>query len=100
MSDIIPRLALPPVPAQIRRAQVTGRTLRPIAGGQTAAPRLRAVQQRRARSAARIHSPQELGLLALCAGCVALIAGLTIFTILRDKAYLDRTTPLVAPLSR
>lgn len=99
MPDIIPGLALPPVPAQIRRAPATGRSLRPIAGGRAAATRQRA-EQRRARSAARAHSPQELGLLALCAGCVALIAGLLTFSILRDKAYLDRTTPVVAPLNR
>lgn len=36
--------------------------------------------------------------MALCAGAVTLVAGLIVFTTIRDQAYLDRTEPLMAPL--
>jgi hypothetical protein len=63
-----------------------------VAGG-------RAVRRQRGRAAtARRHSPPELGLLALCAVSVALVAGLVTFTIVRDQAYLDLSAPLATPL--
>lgn len=36
--------------------------------------------------------------MALCAGAVTLVAGLIVFTTMRDLVYLDRTEPLMAPL--
>ena len=57
-----------------------------------------AVRRQRGRAAtARRHSRPELGLLALCAVCVAATAGLVTFSIVRDQAYLDWSAPLTAP---
>lgn len=81
----------------------------PLAAPPSRAPGLRSVrtQQRnevvRRATAARCHSPQELGLLALCATCVALVSALVTFSILRDQSFLDqapgRSTPVAAPLN-
>lgn len=74
--------------------------LQPLTGGRLAVTRrIPGESQRRTPAAARCrHSPQELGLMALCAGAVTLVAGLIVFTTIRDQAYLDRTEPLMAPL--
>lgn len=74
--------------------------LKPLTGGRVAATRrIPAKAKRRTRTAARCrHSPQELSLMALCAGAVTLVAGLIVFTTMRDLVYLDRTEPLMAPL--
>ena len=74
--------------------------LKPLTGGRVAATRrIPAEAKRRTRTAARCrHSPQELSLMALCAGAVTLVAGLIVFTTMRDQVYLDRTEPLMAPL--
>lgn len=68
-------------------------TLVSVAGGRTVAVR----RQRGRAATARSHSRPELGLLALCAGCVALVTALVTFTIVRDQAYLDWSAPLTAP---
>lgn len=67
-------------------------TLVSVAGGRV--PR----RQRNRAAAVRRHTTPELGLLALCAVCVAGVAGLVTFSILRDQAYLDWSAPLVTPL--
>lgn len=36
--------------------------------------------------------------MALCAVAVTLVAGLAVFTTMRDQVYLDRTELLMAPL--
>lgn len=74
--------------------------LKPLTGGRLAATRrIPGETKRRTRTTARSrHSPQELSLMALCAGAVTLVAGLIVFTTMRDLVYLDRTEPLMAPL--
>lgn len=54
-------------------------------------------RQRGRAAAARRHTRQELGLLALCSVSVALVTGLVTFSIVRDQAYLDWSAPLAAP---
>jgi hypothetical protein len=89
-----------PVLPLIRIAQPPRAKLIPIAGGRSHYRRVSGEQRRPARVAARCHTPQELGLLVLCAACVAFIGGLTVFTIMRDRAWLDRSTPIVEPMNR
>ena len=91
MTDSISRRA--PALPQLRPASTPETALRPIIGGRASARR-----QRRIKAAARRHSPQELGLMALCAGAVTLVTGMIVFTTMRDQVYLNRTEPLIAPL--
>lgn len=88
-----------PVLPQIRMVQHPRAGLMPIASSRLQYRRS-PDHRRPARAAARCHTPQELGVLVLCAACVAIIAGLTAFSILRDKAWLDRSTPapIVEPM--
>jgi putative intracellular protease/amidase len=92
MPDSTSRLRAPVLPKS-RPAQAPGTALVPIAGGRTATRPKPVVA-----AANRQHSHLELGVLALCAAAVTLVAALLVFTIVRDKAYLDRSAPLVTPL--
>lgn len=92
MPEPTSRLRAPVLPKS-RSAQAPGTALVPIAGGRTATR-----PQQRVLAARGQHNHLELGLLALCAGAVTLVAALVVFTIVRDQAYLDRSAPLVAPL--
>lgn len=69
--------------------------LKPLSGGRVASSVRQ--PQRSSAAARRRHSPQELGLLFLCASAVVLVAGLTAFTIWRDEKGLRLTEPLVTP---
>ena len=92
MTDSISRRA--PALRQLRPTT----DLQPLIGGRRAiSRRIPGESHRRTRAAARCrHSPQELGLMALCAGAVILTTGLLLFTTMRDQGFLDRTEPLMA----
>lgn len=87
-----------------RRAPVLPQTrpasaVQPLSGGQRAMTRRLPAQHRRPIQAAtrRQHSSDERAVLALCAVAVAMVAGLVVFTIVRDTIYSDRSVHLVAP---
>lgn len=87
-----------------RRAPVLPQTrpasaVQPLSGGRRMTTHLQPDQHRRKDRAAtrRQHSSDERAVLALCAVAVALVAGLVVFTIVRDTIYRDRSVHLVAP---
>lgn len=86
---------VPVLRAPVLRQTRSATTMQPLNGGRVAS---NIWQPRRRRAARCRHSAQELSLLALCAVAVTGVAGLLVFTILRDSAYLDRSAPLSVPL--